>query len=53
MKKFEDPIERGMDWLRGTDEGEKRWWLVLKAVLGVIGLILLVNAQLPTHLKLW
>ena len=53
MKKFNDPIEKGTGWLRGTEEGEKRWWLVLKAVLGVIGLILLVNAQLPTHLKLW
>lgn len=51
MKKFNDPIERAADWLRGTDEGEKRWWLVLKILAGAAGLAALVYIQVMPHIS--
>ena len=38
------------EWLNGTDEGDKRWWLVLKVVVGVVGLGVLVYIQVAPHL---
>lgn len=53
MKKFNDPIEKGADWLRGTEEGEKRWVSLLKVVVGALGFLGLIYMQLPPHLKAW
>ncbi len=50
MKKFNDPVEKAAEWLRGTDEGDKRWRLVLKILAGVVGLGVLVYVQVAPHL---
>lgn len=52
MKKFNDPVEKAADWLRGTEEGEKRWWSLAKLVFGILGLLGIIYLQLPPHLKL-
>lgn len=52
MKKFNDPVEKAADWLRGTDGGEKRWWLVLKILAGAAGIAALVYIQVMPHIKL-
>ena len=50
MKKLNDPVEKAAEWLRGTDEGTPRWWLVLKILAGVVGLGVLVYVQVAPHL---
>lgn len=50
MKKFNDPVEKAAEWLRGTDEGDKRWWLVLKVLAGLAGLGVLVYVQIASQL---
>ena len=50
MKKFNAPVEKAAEWLRGTDEGTPRWWLVLKILVGAVGLGMLVYVQVAPHL---
>ena len=47
MKKFNGPVEKTVEWLGGSDEGEKRWWLVAKCLAGLAGIAVLVYLQLP------